>query len=238
MDAEDINSGRSSRAISNWRFNETDDPNGETTARSDWVVRHRIVGDLSYQFKYGRGLATTLSFFWEFRSGSPFSYMYRNDVNGDGIRGNDLAWIPASADQIANPDNFEAIDTFIKSEPALQAARGKIFPRNTATEPWQSRVDMRLAQKLPSIRGHHFEITLDILNVLNLLNSNWGQVKFVRFNSVSFLNFRGYDDQGRPDVSLRVRDSNGDGVVNRDDVFQIADFSSRWQMQLGIRYTF
>ncbi|NIR53088.1 hypothetical protein GWO43_22550, partial [candidate division KSB1 bacterium] len=50
--------------------------------------------------------------------------------------------------------------------------------------------------------------------------------------------FDGYDAQGKPIVSLDPFDRNGDGVITEDDSFQTADFSSRWQFQLGIRYTF
>jgi hypothetical protein len=237
-ESKDINSGRSSRAISNWRFNETVDPNGENATTSDFQIRHRVLLDLSYQFKYAKGFGTTVSLFYSGRSGNGFSYMNRDDTNGDRIRGNDLAFIPASPDDIANPANWPAIETFINSDDALKAARGKIFPRNSARAPWQNRLDLRIAQQLPTLRGQKFEITLDILNVLNLLNSDWGQIKFVRFDAVSLFNFRGFDANGKPDLSLRVRDSNGDGKVTRDDVFLFSNLASRWQMQLGIRYTF
>ncbi|MFQ5709002.1 MAG: carboxypeptidase regulatory-like domain-containing protein [bacterium] len=236
--SEDINSGRSSRAISNWRFNETRDPNGQGTETSDFEVRERIVMDMSYRLNYLRGFATTFSLFYEGRSGSPFSYMYRDDANGDRIRGNDLAFIPASADDIANPANWPAIEAFINSEPSLQSARGKIFPRNSARAPWQDRLDFRIAQTIPSVRGQNLEFTLDVLNVLNLLNSDWGQIKFVRFDAVNLFNFKGYDANGKPDLSLRQRDTNGDGKVTRNDVFQFSDLASRWQIQLGVRYTF
>ncbi|MCH8327732.1 MAG: TonB-dependent receptor [Candidatus Marinimicrobia bacterium] len=93
--SKDINSGRSSRAISNWQFNETDDPNGETAATSDFEVRHRIVGDFSHNFNYGKGFGTTISMFYEGRSGGVFSYMYDNNVNGDQSSGdNDLVLSP------------------------------------------------------------------------------------------------------------------------------------------------
>ena len=241
QDAEDINSGRSSRAISNWQYNETDDPNGETTATSDFEVRHRILATGSWKFDFSRGLATTISMFYEGSTGDPFSYMYADDVNGDGIRGNDLAFIPASRSDVSadvTDAEWMTIDAFLGSDPALHQARGGIVQRNATRSPWRNRLDLRLIQQLPSIRNQHFELTLDILNLTNLINSAWGHSRYVSFDAIGLLNFDGYDEQGRPDVDLRVRDANEDGTIDREDVFQSTNLSSRWQVQLGVRYTF
>ena len=241
QDAEDINSGRSSRAISNWQYNETDDPNGDTTATSDFEARHRVLATGSWKFEFGRDLATTLSLFYEGSAGDPYSYMYADDVNGDGIRGNDLAYIPSGRSDVSaevTDDAWRAIDAFIVSDPVLRAARGAIVKRNAARSPWRNRLDMRLIQQLPSIRNHHLELTLDVLNLANLINGAWGQTRYVQFDAASLFNFDGYDEQGRPDLELRVRDANEDGKIDREDVFQTTDLSSRWQVQMGIRYTF
>ena len=174
--------------------------------------------------------------------------MYDNNVNGDQSFGdNDLAFVPASQDDIsgdgfATQADFDAewakIETFINSSDGLKDARGKIFPRNSAREPWQNRLDIRIAQKIPSISGQNFELTLDFRNFLHFLNNDWGKVQFVNFNADNFLDFRGYDAQGKPMVTLDPRDSNGDGTITQEDSYSTADFSSRWQMQFGVRYNF
>jgi len=241
QDAEDVNSGRSSRAISNWQYNETYDPNGETTATSDFEVRHRILATGSWKIDFGRDLATTVSVFYEGSAGDPFSYMYADDVNGDGIRGNDLAYVPESRSEVSadvTDDEWRAIDAFVRSDPALRHARGGIIARNATRSPWRNRLDLRLIQQLPSMSNHHFELTLDVLNLTNLISSGWGHSRYVRFDAVGLFNFDGYDEQGRPDLDLRVRDANEDGNVDREDVFQTTNLSSRWQVQLGVRYTF
>ncbi|MCH8327731.1 MAG: hypothetical protein IID15_04305 [Candidatus Marinimicrobia bacterium] len=135
-------------------------------------------------------------------------------------------------------DEWAKIETFINSSDALKAARGKIFPRNSARAPWQNRMDLRIAQKIPSVLGHRFELTLDMRNVLNFLNPDWGQIQFVNFDADNFLDFKGYDDAGKPIVTLDPRDSNDDGVITQEDSYSTADFSSRWQIQVGIRYSF
>lgn len=240
-DSRDINSGMSSRAISNWKYNETDDPNGQTVARSDFLVRHRILANLSYNLRYSTGFATTVSLFYEGRTGQPFSYMFSGDVNHDGEKYNDLAYIPASrsdvSDQVTD-DEWKAIDDFIKSDDALKDARGGIFERNSATEPWRHRFDLRIAQKIPTLGLQNFEITMDIINVLNLFNSDWGQVKYAPYNAVNLFKLYGVDANGKPDMNLYVRDNNEDGKIDRDDVYSLSNLASRWQLQFGIRYSF
>lgn len=252
--SEDVNSGTSSRAISNWQFQVTSDPNGDKAATSLWETRHRIVGDLSYGFNYGQGFGTTISLFYQGRSGEPFSYTYDrnsgagNNPNGDTSFGdNDLVFVPASQDDIspepfADQAEFDAewakIEAFINSSDALQDSRGKIFERNSARAPWNHRLDLRIAQKLPSVRGQNFELTLDILNFLSMLDEDWGDVQFVNFGADNFLDFRGYDANGKPRVTLDPFDANGDGQITQEDSFSTSTFLSRWQMQLGIRYSF
>jgi len=97
---------------------------------------------------------------------------------------------------------------------------------------------MRIAQKIPSISGQNFELTLDVENLLNLLNDDWGKIERVAFGADNFLDFRGYDAQGKPMVTLDPRDSNDDGVITQEDSYSFLTTSSRWQMQLGIRYSF
>ena len=135
-------------------------------------------------------------------------------------------------------DEWMTIDAFLGSDPALHQARGGIVQRNATRSPWRNRLDLRLIQQMPSIRNQHFELTLDILNLTNLINSAWGHSRYVSFDAIGLFNFDGYDEQGRPDVDLRVRDANEDGTIDREDVFQSTNLSSRWQVQLGVRYTF
>ncbi len=252
--SDDVNSGTSSRSISNWQFQVTSDPNGSKSATSLWETRHRIVGDLSYGFNYGqRGFGTTVALFYQGRSGQPFSYMYdRNsgagNPNGDlDGRDNDLAFVPAQqsdispepfADQAAYDAEWAKIETFINSSDALKNSRGKIFERNSARAPWNHRLDLRIAQKIPSIGGQNFELTLDIQNLLNLVKNDWGKSQFVGFGADNFLDFRGYDANGKPKVTLDPRDSNDDGVITQEDSYSFSTTASRWQMQLGVRYSF
>lgn len=238
--AENVNNGTSSRAISNWQFNEAVDINNPDLATSDFEVRHRILGNLSYRVDYANRFATTFGLFYEGRSGSPFSWIYSGNANADTRRDNDPVYVPASQNDIVlTSNNWDALNAFIESEPSLRDARGSIVKRNAARAPWQNRLDLNLTQQVKTISGQRVEFTANLLNVLNLINDEWGVIYFTSNDNYQLLNFSGYDASGKPIVSYTpLSDSNGDGEVDRLDLFQRASLASRWQLQLGVRYVF
>ncbi len=109
-------------------------------------------------------------------------------MNGDGIS-NDLMYIPESTAQMkfANitsgttvlftaDQQRAAFDKFI-SDNNLDEYRGKVAPRNAFLMPWNNRFDVRLSQTLfknMATKGDKVQISLDVLNFGNLLNSDWG----------------------------------------------------------------
>lgn len=239
--ARDVNSGTSSQAYSNWRFNLVVDPNNPGAATANFEIPHRFLANLSYRFSFFEKFGTTLSAFYEGRSGRPMSYIYFGDANGDGEVTNDLLYVPRNESEIIlTTNNWQALDSFISNDDVLNDARGSIVARNAAREPWVNQLDLRIAQEIPSIGGQRFELTLDILNVLNLLNSDWGQQKWKLFGDHTLLNFDGYDQAtGKPMLRFFApNDNNQDGKLDRDDLFAVDNLLSRWQMQLGLRYSF
>ena len=100
-DSEVVNEGTSSRAVSNFNFNEAIDPNNVTTSTSDFQVEHRFNASISYRFNRDKPYATTVSAFYNLQSGRPFSWIMGSDfglgfgasINGDGSDGNDPAWV-------------------------------------------------------------------------------------------------------------------------------------------------
>jgi hypothetical protein len=103
-------------------------------------------------------------------------------------------------------------------------------------------------------RTHTFQATLDILNVGNLLNKNWGLLKQLnlgndyaygilkreekwnagseRWDPVSVVN-------GVPTVQMNtIRDKDGKTVLPTTPFRNNFSFSSTWSMQLGLRYIF
>jgi len=249
--SEDLNSVNSSQAVSQVRFNGVADPKSIELATSDYEVKNRIISVLSYDFDWQdiiglSGWKTNLTFVYEGRSGSPYSYRYNGDVNGDGFDGNDLLYVPKDQTDIillsstssangasADQSYYDALFSFISKDSYLNDNKGKILKRNAGTLPFYHQVDFKLAQDLgiPTMEGHRLQLTLDILNVGNLLSKTWGRQKFVT--------------NGQPIRYIGIATS---GVNQGKQVFffdknlvepqTYSESSSRWYMQIGVRYTF
>ncbi len=246
--ALDENSGTSSQAFSNWRFNPVQgDPNHVGSATANYETRHRMIWSLSYTFEFVPKYSTIVSFFYNGFSGRPYSETYSGDVNGDGQTSNDLIYVPIDQNDInivpvtGDPRGAAGVWTdlnnYIEGDGALDKARGKIIKRNASREPWTDRVDFHLEQHLPIPSNYgRFELTLDLLNVLNWLNYKWGQSEFVNNQNNSNVIYRGLI-AGQPAFTFGNY-SASTGLVTLPKRFQTSDLPSRWQYQIGLRYTF
>ncbi|MGV3705181.1 MAG: TonB-dependent receptor [Arcticibacter sp.] len=237
-----INDGTSSTAKSNWQFMQiVNDPNSPDLAYTQFDIRHRVVGSLSYAFQYGakNEYATGISLFYSGRSGLPYSIVYNGDLNGDGGNGNDLIFVPASIDQIKlapitgnNPltvaQQWENLDAFISNNDYLRKNRGKYTARNGARMPWEHQFDLRVYQDLGTViagKKHALQITFDVFNVGNLINKDWGRAYTVANQSLTLISYNSSAS------NFTFNRSNPDG-------YDVLDFASRWQGQLGLRYSF
>ncbi len=240
-DAEVINEGSSSRAVSNFSFNEAFDPQNTGVSTSDNQVEHRFNASLSYRFNRDKPYPTTVSLFYNHQSGRPFSwnqgsdfaaYGFGGSYNGDGSDGNDLAFIFANeADVIITNGTWAEYDAFINQFPVLQAARGRSTVRNADQAPWSHSLDMHLAQDIPVGKGH-LELTFDLVNIGNLFSDDSGLVRYVNFNAVELWEL----ERPASDGTQRITLSNV--VRGTDDLYEIHNTNSRWRGKIGIRYTF
>ena len=245
--AKDVNSGTSSQASSNFGYNPIRyDPNDPELTWSNFDVRHRLAAAISYTLKLIRKAPTTLGLFYGARSGLPYSTTYNySDVNGDGASGNDLVFVPTSLDELIIYDGaypvskpytdqnaaWELLNTFINEDPALAAARGTIIERNASRTPWYHGVDARIAQDIPipGLKGNRLQVTLDIQNVLNLLNHEWGKSWYVSNQNDTPWAYNGIDAAtGKAKITF----------IPRSTHFALSQLGSRWQVQLGLRYTY
>ncbi|MGA0134553.1 MAG: hypothetical protein ACO3ND_09395, partial [Opitutales bacterium] len=72
---------------------------------------------------------------------------------------------------------WAAFDAFIAQDPYLSKHRGEIAERFGGVNPWYSNVDLRILQDFGFGSGQNrqgFQVSLDILNVANLIDSDWG----------------------------------------------------------------
>jgi hypothetical protein len=231
--AEAIMDGTSSQAASNWgNVYVPGDPNNPPVARSVYDPGHRVNFSASYDIPM-RAVTTTLSVYYSGQSGRPYTLSYFGDVNGDGRTGNDLLYIPASAGEIGfSNGTYQDLLDFVQADPCLAEYVGRTIVRNACRAPWQNQLDFRLNVGLPFNRVKA-EITLDILNLINLFSSDSGLQQYATFNQISPVNPRTSSSTGQIttyDIGF---------LTNPNFVkFQRDDLRSRWQMQLGGRIRF
>jgi hypothetical protein len=236
--AEAVNDGTSSRAVSNFQFNEQLDPNNAIATTSDFQVEHRFNASLSYRFNRDSRWPTTLSGFYNHQSGRPYSYIYGSQffpsVNEERYFSNDLLWIPANeGDVVLSRGTWAELDRYINSEACLKNNRGQIAKRNDCDAPWNTTFDLRVAQDIP-IRKTNLQLTFDILNFMNLFDDNAGSLWFANFNTLSPINIDGITDDGRPIYAL------GRTITDPENnaKYELHTVKSRWRARLGIRWTF
>ncbi len=197
--------------------------------------RHRFIASGSYRLVYGGNMATTFTLFGEAARGGRYSYTYSGDINNDGSGLNDLIYIPSDSeiDQMAFTGNVDdqrrALKEFIAQDDYLSGRRGAYAEKYGALSPWFNRLDLRITQDIPTFRSQKVQISLDLLNFGNLINSNWGVRQFASQTGL-------YQPLG---VSVAGNTPTYSFDPNQKTTF-FNDFSlaSRWQMQLGLRYNF
>ncbi len=246
--SKDINSGTSSQASSNFGYNNIRfDPNDPELTWSNYDVRHRYGLAFSWQVRLLRTAPTTVSMFLGGRSGRPYSSTYNYfDANGDAATGDDLVYVPASQSEVVfvsssgapladQATNWASFDAFISGDPGLDKYRGQIVPRNSSREPGLKTWDMRIAQDIPNpvLNGHRLQLTLDVINLFNLLDHSKGLFYYVsNQNDVPWALYGSNFGVDPGTGQQRIRWS------DRPNRYTLSQLSSRWQIQFGFRYSF
>ena len=206
--------------------------NEEVSARSNYEIRDRFTAAASWKHAFFGDNETSVSLFYEGRSGKPFSYTFDNDANGDG-RLNDLLYIPTGPGDVVfgSPAEEAAFWEYMNNNEYLNSHRGQVATRNASNAPWVNQFDLSVSQEFPGFMdGHHVKLQLDILNIGNLINKDWGRIEEIGFPSA-----RGVVEYGG---------INADGKYvyrfNSPDTINIYDDRgiSRWAAQVSLRYTF
>lgn len=244
-EAKEVSPLTSSTSNSNWSGRSVFNPNEEVSANSGYLVKDRINAVVNFQKKFFGTYNTRIGMFYEGRAGKPYSWTINNDLNGDGLAGNDLMYIPSApgsgevifrGDTATNHANEDKFWSVVNQNGVLKRSAGKVVDRNSDFAPWTNSFDVRVSQEIPSFfNGHKATFTFDIFNVGNLLNKKWGRINEVGFQSAgaqarSFVDYVGLDANGK--YIYQVRDK-----VEDLDVRQ-AKGESQWAIQATLKYEF
>ncbi len=213
-DSERLLPGSSSRHISNYRSLVTTDRNSAAPAgTSVFEVEDRFVFQTKFERDFIANLETQVVLKGVFESGpvSNAGYAYPSSNNrifgraagGSPFSGVDQLYVPmlAPAGQglfddpkviFANGADEAAVFSTLRDLGLLSDAGG-VVEKNGLRGPWNQRFDLGFSQELPGIPGaekwvgdNQLRLTVDIFNVANLLNDEWGtQYDDAQFDSLS-----------------------------------------------------
>ncbi|ULQ57064.1 carboxypeptidase regulatory-like domain-containing protein [Flavihumibacter rivuli] len=236
-------------AFSSWRDNRSvRGNNSPDLAFSDNDLRHRVIGQVTYRKEIAKTMAVQFTLAGQSQNQGRTSYTYSGDMNGDGIQGNDLLYIPASKGEMnfqtyttggvtyTAQQQADAFEAYINQDAYLSSRRGKYAERNGVNLPMVTRFDLSGMLEVFRTIGkqrHTIQLRADIFNVGNMINSAWG-VGYVVNNNAP-LAARGYDPAtGVPIYRMNLTS----GSLNYETYRRGTSLIDVWQAQFGIRYIF
>ena len=241
LNAKDVNSIEAEITSDAFTGNPiVNDVNTDVLNHSKYGDQQRVIGVISKKWDYGNNdtWSTTISTFFEYARGGRFNYTYGGDINGDGSGINDLIYVPTSSELSSGQINFPIasqaadFDAFIAQDDYLSERRGQYAERYGAIAPWRGKWDVKFIQdysfKVSEDKKNTIQFSIDVLNIGNLLNSDWGltqQPNTIQPVGVTF------DGSGNPEYSFN---SGSDAETFGYD----SSLLSRWQAQVGLRYIF
>ncbi len=247
----DIANGIRNSYESNWQVNQTLSPNNPRLAYSNFDIRHRIISTVGYKKSWNKTLTSYLSFVFSAQSGSPYTFVLNSNKVTNSGQQTDLAYIPASQSDVnlvqftdasgvvhTTQQQWNDLDAYISNDKYLNSHRGQFTSRNAARTPWNNLLDMRFMQDVnfytKNQKKHTLQITFDIINLTNLIDPAAGKVYFVP-NTINQSVAFGLTPLGSTGAN---GNPNYNYTTPTTTPYSIDKLNSRWQGQLGVRYSF
>ena len=224
--AKDITNGIRNSMESNWTLNQSLTPNDPQLAYSNFDIRHRLVSQITYKIKN-----TQISFLLNSQSGIPFTWGLVNSTLANNPQAAGLVYIFNDVTQaskyIPAAGQAQSFMDFINSNEYLTSRKGMFTERNGGRTPWSTTLDTKLIHKIGKI-----QLTADIFNLTNLINSTWGKMYFVSnaFNSTSSV--------GLTRTNSGLNDPLFSFTKPTQKPYSVDGIGSKWNIQIGIRYSF
>ncbi len=164
--------------------------------------------------------------------GTRYSLIVNGNVNGDFVSSNDLAYI-YNPDDPSTPEYLREGINSILNNPEVESSLkdyirksfGKVAERNGGVNGFYGTFDLRLSKNFKIYRKQNLEVSVDIFNVANLLNKNWGVDRSL--GSQSIYTITGFD-QEKKEYKYNVNTTAGISSLS----------GNPYQVQIGLRYAF
>jgi hypothetical protein len=260
--AEEVGSLTSSTAGSGFGSQLGFNVNEDVANTARYEIKDRFTGTLDWKHAFFGEYETRVGLVYEGRSGRPFSYIFSGDANGDNRTFNDLFYVPSAPGDVlfgtlnsttgaytANPAAEAAFFNWLKTQDRLGSFAGTYAPENGFRADWVNTFDLRFNQELPGFfEGHKSNIWIDIQNVGNLLNKDWGHIVDYGFNAnVAVAQLVGICRVGCPagmtgKYVYNYRSGTEFGQATAEGLPTNADGQtngiSQWSVQVGFKYEF
>lgn len=221
-----------------------------------YVAPDRIIATVGYKKEYGKHFASSIGLLYEgMQMGSAggytyarYSYTFSGNVVGD-YGANNLLFIPASREALEDwkfkeiqedaskgikaysaKDQKDDFWAYINQDDYLKDRKGKYAERGGAIMPWHHQFDLKFNQDFyvkVGGRRNTLQLGVDIKNLGNLLNSNWGIYK-----QVNESNLLAYDSKAK-EFTMNKK---GEGMTDTYTNYQ--SFRSTYSVQFSVRYIF
>ena len=208
-------------------------PNFATLSNSQYVTPDRFIASLTFNDKANNHFSI---FYQGWRGGYAGSYVYDGDVNNDGVSA-DLIYIPSSTNELKFVSETDAANfwAYVNQDKYLSAHKGQYAEANSVYAPWTHRFDFRFSHDFKIKTGKHvntLQLNLDIKNVGNIFNSNWGVGKT-------------WSQEAKNGKILKLDHMEGNTPVFKSNVGadahtwdHMTGIGQCWYAQIGIKYMF
>ncbi len=250
--AKDVTSNPGSSASSAWSSNAAvGSLNNPGLSYSGFATPHKLIGSVSYRIEYAEHLATTITLVYSGYQTGRWSYTYSNDLNGDG-NASDLIYIPKNSTELTFADyngmtaaeQQDAFWTYVTGNKYLSSREGLYAERFGELKPWLHRFDAKLLQDIFTNFGSEHKYTLqvsvDFLNIGNLINSKWGAYSYnplASYDNVRPLRVATRGNATAAPVYTLNATSLGD-FKNKTTLSKDVSTLSTWGCLLGVRLIF
>lgn len=261
-EAKNLVDGSGDQASSAWNGNaNVNGANSAELSYTSYVTPDKLIANVSYKIEYLKHMATTLSLFYEGGSTGRYSYVYSSNIARDGAGSNNLIYVPKDPSEITFVDQTvtykdasgntitntwtaaaqsEAFFKYVDQDKYLKTRKGQYAERNGAVMPWRNQFDLKAMHEFfINVGGkkNTLQVSLDVLNVANLINKNWGILQ--RYNQNNILvpvNGSSIVSGGTVKPTYKLNPYNNEMLKSTysDNI----GYGSTYSMQLGIRYIF
>ena len=216
-------------------------PNNIKLHNSQYVVPDRVVANATINDKSGNHYSLIYE---ATRGGYNYSYMLKNDMNGDGYS-YDALYIPTDGEVANGEFRFVSLDDaqrfmdFVHNDDYLKNHQGEYAEAYSVYSPWVHRVDFAYKHDFKVNVGktkHTLQLSLDVKNVLNFFNSSWGVAKYLNpeiGSEARILKYEGVDADGYATFSTP-------DAINANTETWKPNYSlgQCWYASIGVKYYF